>query len=356
MTDPDPLVEAVPNFSEGRDRAVVDAIAEALDGDGSRVLHVDSNRDAHRTVVTLAGSLSAVERALFRGVAEATRRIDMRGRTGEHIRVGASDVVPIVALDGSETSRARCVEAAHRLGGRVADELAVPVFFYEDAALRAPYRSLPRCRRGGYDALPGRFRRARTSGRGGPDLGPTNWGRVGRSGASVVGARGLLVAMNFTLDGPYVDLARRIAAAIRSAGPGDRPDRRDGLRAVGWTMAGYAGRAQVSTNLLDPARTTVGDVHRLVGRLAAQEGATVVGAELIGLVPAWVLVDAGRAAAGEAPARRPAAQVLDAEAADDDAAIEAGAVALGLDHLGESVEDLKQRCLERRLRAHGLLD
>jgi len=351
----DSLVEAVPNFSEGRDAGVIDAIAAALDGHGARVLHVDPNPDAHRTVVTLAGPLAAVEAALFAGVAEATERIDMRGRTGEHIRVGASDVVPLVALDGTEASRTACVEAAHRLGRRLADELALPVYFYEDAALRAPFRSLPRCRRGGYEALPGRFARQRTTGRDGPDVGPVNWGRVARSGASVVGSRGLLVAMNFTLDGPHVDLARRIAADIRSTGSEERPDRREALRAVGWTMKGYGGRAQVSTNLLDPRVTPAHDVHALVARRAAAGGATVVGAELIGLVPAWVLVDAGRAAAGEVPPRRPDGQVLDLEAADDEAGIEAGIAALGLGHLGATVDDLKQRCLEARLRAHGLL-
>lgn len=348
----DPLVCSIPNFSEGRDRAVIDAIVDALDGDGAHVLHVDPNPDAHRVVVTLAGPLPAVERALFRGIATATSLIDMRGRTGEHIRVGASDVIPFVALDGLAASAEACVAAAHRLGRRLASELSIPVYFYEDAALRDRFRALPRCRRGGYEALPGRFAEHRRTGRDGPDVGPTEWLEVARSGASVLGARGLLVAMNFTLDGGDVDLARRIAAAIRTRGPKGRVDRREGLRAVGWVMAGYAGRAQVSTNLLDPVVTPAGAVHTLIRRLAAVEGARVAGAELIGLIPAWVLADASVPGDGY----RVPGKVLDFQAADDHAAITAGIRALGLTHLGDSEEDLKQRCLEARLRAHALLD
>ncbi|HCP46873.1 MAG TPA: glutamate formimidoyltransferase, partial [Deltaproteobacteria bacterium] len=192
-----PLVEAVPNFSEGRDPRVIAAISEALDGDGAQVLHVDRNPDANRTVVTLAGPLPAVTSALFRGMAAAVQSIDMRRQDGAHIRVGSADVVPLVCLEPDELALSACVREMAALAGRVGTDLGVPVFLYEKSALRPAFRSLPRCRRGGYEALAQRFA---SGGADGPDLGPDEFTEsVAQTGASVLGVRELLVALNFTL-------------------------------------------------------------------------------------------------------------------------------------------------------------
>ena len=341
------MVEAVPNISEGRDSAAIETIAAAFEGHGARVLHVDPNPDANRTVITLAGPLSAVEQALFDGISMAVEHIDMRTQTGAHIRIGAADVVPIVPLSGGGRTMVRCAEAAQRLSLRLAGELSLPVYLYENAAKRTAYRSLPRCRRGGYERLRSRFSAEEAEG---PDLGPSCWSdAVARSGASVVGARDLLVAMNFTLDSRDEELARSVARALRTNGEPARPHRLRHLRAVGWTMPGYEGRVQVSTNLLDARETPVQQVLEAVRRLA---GVEVLGAELIGLIPARSLRDAGLFARGEPVPEWPATQVLDPAAAAEDELLAEGARYLGLDHLGGEAL-FKSRVLEWRLREAG---
>ncbi|MEE2829761.1 MAG: glutamate formiminotransferase [Myxococcota bacterium] len=340
------LVEAVPNFSEGRDRHVLGRIAAALDGDGATVLHVDPNPDAHRTVITLAGELEAVCSALFRGVAEATRLIDMRKQHGAHIRVGAADVLPVVALGPGDPR-----PAVQRLAERLASELEIPIFLYERSALRTPFASLPRCRRGGYEALAERFQDPED----GPDLGPPHWcDGSARSGATVVGVRDLLVAMNFTLDSRDLGLAKGIARAIRTVGPADRADCFPALRAVGWTMPAYEGRVQVSVNLLDPRSTSA---HAVLERIRALAGeVAVLGAELIGLTPARVLRDAALHGRGLPEPGWPAEQVLDGPAATEEELLQEGVRVLGLDHLGreQGMDIVQTRVLERQLLEAGL--
>ncbi len=339
------LVEAVPNFSEGRDPAVIDAIAAALDGGGARVLHIDPNADAHRTVITLAGPLDAVTAALKRGIREAVARIDMRTHRGAHLRVGAADVVPIVPLPFTAAAVQSCVEAVQTLGHELAAELGLPIYLYERSALRGGYAALPRCRRGGYEALEARWADAA----GQPDLGPKAWGPgPARTGATVLGVRDVLVAMNFTLNSTDEALARGIARALRSAGPADRPHRRAALRTVGWTMDGYDGRVQVSTNLLNVRVTSAWEVFQAVSDLAAEGSAEVVGAELIGLVPAKVLTDAASAASGVAPPGWEEGAILNAASGNDVAALRDGAGALRIDHLGGGIStaDIQSRTLE----------
>ena len=347
------LVEAVPNFSEGRDRAAIDAIAAALEAGGATVLPVDPNADAHRTVVTLAGDLTDVVAGLFAGVAEAIARIDLRSHAGAHLRVGAADVVPIVPLLPAADSEAACVAAVRALGERLADELDLPIYFYERSALRRPYRALPRCRRGGYEALRDRWRDPDDR----PDRGPQAWSEsVARTGATVLGVRDVLVAMNFTLDSRDEALAKRIARAIRAAGPAGRPHRLPAVRAVGWTMPGYAGRVQVSTNLLDVRVTSAWEALQAIEGRAAEEGARVLGAELIGLTPARVLAGAFAAASGTAPPDESDDAILDAQAADEVEALVGGAGALRLGHLGGGMDtvDIQSRVLECALRSAGL--
>jgi glutamate formiminotransferase len=338
-------VEAVPNVSEGRDRAVIDHIAAAFDRRPARLLHVDPNADAHRTVFTLAGPADAVAEALIAGAEAALRGIDMRTQRGAHPRVGAVDVVPIVPLWPS------ALAAAHRVAAMVAaalaDDLAVPVYLYEQSARRARFVALPACRRGGWEALPARL----PSFDDGPDLGPTAWSdAAARSGASVVGVRDLLVAMNFSIGSDDLALARSLAARLRDGGgPGGLPS----VRAIGWAMPGYR-LVQVSANLLDVRRTPA---HRVLAALRALSPAPVLGAELIGLAPARVFADAALAAIGGEPPAWPPGRIVDGKAAADEASLTTGVVALGLDHLGEPAGKLAvARTLETRLLAAGFGD
>ena len=346
-----PLVEAVPNFSEGCDQKVIDAIATALDGQGARVLHVDANPDANRTVVTLAGPLSAVTDALFRGIGVALERIDMRSQQGAHIRIGAADVVPLVLLEPGDEAKRACLNAVNELANRLASDFNLPLFFYEDSARRAPFRSLPRCRRGGYEALETRFQDPED----GPDLGPSLFSeRTAATGATVVGLRSLLVAMNFTLDSDDADIATQIALAIRSKGPPGRPHRLPYLRAIGWKMNGYGGKAQVSVNLLRIDVCSVLDAFEAVRSLSPVE---VLGSELIGLAPGRVFREAGLAARGQEHSGGGGDGVLSPVAAADEALLVEGAEYLGLGHLDawRPREELSARILELRLRSVGML-
>lgn len=351
----EPLVEAVPNFSEGRDHQAIDAIAHALDGEGAQVLHVDPNPDANRTVITLAGPLDAVTAALHRGVGAALSCIDMRTQQGAHIRMGAADVLPVVLLEPGDQARARCIEAVAALGERLAHDFNLPIFLYEDSAQRQPFRSLPRCRRGGYEALEARFAAGAADGSDGPDLGPKSWSPgVAGCGASVLGLRPLLVAMNFTLDSEDLELAQSLAGAIRSAGAADRPHRLPWVRALGWTMPGYGGKAQVSVNLLNIDECPA---HRVLGSLSALCDGRILGAEIIGLAPARVFRDAGLAARGEVPVPLAAGGVLNPAAATEWELLLEGAELLGFGHLDawRPKQELKARILELRLAAVGML-
>ncbi len=349
------LVEAVPNFSEGRDVQVIERIAASLDGDGARVLHVDANADANRTVVTVAGPLSAVTAALHRGVGTALSLIDMRQQQGAHIRIGAADVLPIVLLEPGQERRRECLEAVAQLGDRLAEDFGLPIFLYEDSAARSEFRSLPRCRRGGYERLESRFASGAASGVDGPDLGPKDWSpNVARTGASVLGLRRLLVAMNFTLDSSDEDMASAVAAAIRFSGPAGRPHALPAVRAVGWSMPGYGGRVQVSVNLLDINECSA---HRVLASIQELSVARVLGGELIGLAPAQVFHHAGLAKRGEQPAPVAADGILNPVAVADWELLRSGSELLGFGHLDawRPKHDLKARILELRLAAVGML-
>lgn len=276
---PDRLVECVPNFSEGRDRAVIDALAGAAASvDGAAVLDVDPDRWHNRTVITMVGEPEPLAEAAFRAVREAAGRIDLTEHEGEHPRIGAADVVPFVPLDGLDLDGApgagihRCVELAGRLGRRVADDLRIPVYLYGEAA-RKPDRKVPApFRKGGFEEL----REAigtdpdRKPDFGRPMVHPT-------AGATAVGARRLLVAYNVFLDTRDVSLAERIARSIRASSGGLLR-----VQALGFEVDG---RAQVSTNLLDVDVTSPLDVFEAVRREAEEAGAEVIGSEIVGLAP-----------------------------------------------------------------------
>ena len=287
------IIECVPNYSEGRDPAVIDAIVSAIGSvPGVQVLHVDPGEAANRTVVTFAGAPEAVVEAAFRGSATAQERIDMRLHHGEHPRTGAIDVLPLVPVSG--VTLAECAVMARGLAERMFRELGIPCFCYEAAAFRPERQNLAVCRIGEYEGLQARMDD--------PDKRPDFCGgwdeRAARSGASNVGARNFLIAVNFNLDSTSADLATEIARDVRQKGrkgPDGQwvPGPLKGCKAIGWYIEEY-GVAQVSMNVTDIDATPLHVAYETVCRAAEARGVRVTGTEIIGLVPRRVLVEAGR--------------------------------------------------------------
>jgi glutamate formiminotransferase/formiminotetrahydrofolate cyclodeaminase len=308
------LVECVPNFSEGRDRPVIDKICAEVEGvEGARLLDVDPGAATNRTVVTFAGPPEAVAEAAFRAIRRAAELIDMSRHRGEHPRIGATDVCPFVPLAG--VTMADCVALAREVGRRVGEELGIPVFLYEEAALRPERRALSEIRQGEYEGLPEKLRDPAFR----PDFGPAAFNA--RAGATVVGAREFLIAYNVTLNTKDRRLAQEIASMIREGGraakgPDGRPLRDasgntvrvagtlKAVRATGWYIAEY-GRAQVSINLTNYRVTPPHAAFEEVCRLAETLGLRVTGSEIVGLVPLEAILMAGRhyrARQGRSPA------------------------------------------------------
>jgi glutamate formiminotransferase len=275
-----PIVESVPNFSEGRRAEVIQAIVAAYSSvAGARVIDVSSDHDHNRTVVTLVGSPEAVSEALFRGIAKAAELIDMNEHEGEHPCIGATDVVPFVPVRG--ITMAECVELARRLARRVADELGIPTYLYAEAATRPDRVVLADIRRGNYAGLKADLEAGNVERR--PDFGPD---RLGSAGATVIGARQFLIAYNIYLTTDNVEIAKAIAKAIRHSSGGMRY-----LQAMGVLVEG---RAQVSMNFLDYTKTPLARVTELIRREAARYGVGIQRAELVGLIPQQALLDAAQ--------------------------------------------------------------
>ncbi|MGA7241022.1 MAG: glutamate formimidoyltransferase [Bryobacteraceae bacterium] len=276
------LVECVPNFSEGRDLAKVDAIVEAIASAGASILHRTSDPDHNRSVVTFVAQAETVGEAALRGVRKAVELIDLRIHTGVHPRIGAADVVPFVPLRG--ISMEECAALATEVGGRIWKELRVPVYLYEASARRPQCVSLPDVRRGQFEGLQAEARTnpERCPDFGGPELHPS-------AGASVVGARKLLVAFNALLDTTDLQIAQEIARAVRGSTGGLAS-----LRAIGVYLASR-GQAQVSMNLTDFERTGMHVALEAVRTEASKRGASVTSTELIGLAPAKALEAAAAA-------------------------------------------------------------
>lgn len=273
------IVECVPNFSEGLRQEVVDQIVGALASvEGVRVLDVQSDADHNRSVVTVVGEPEAVEEAAFQGIERAARLIDMDQHQGEHPRMGATDVVPFVPIAG--VTMVDCVEMARRLGERVGRELAIPVYLYEEAASRPERRNLADVRRGEYEGLKMEIE---TDPHRAPDFGPA---RVGKAGATAIGARPPLVAFNVYLNTDDVAIAKAIARAVRHSSGGLRY-----VKALGLLVEG---RAQVSMNLTDHRQTPVHRVVEMIRREAAHYGVTIVSSEVVGLIPNEALLDTAR--------------------------------------------------------------
>ena len=287
------IIECVPNYSEGRDRTVIDAIVAAIASvPDVRVLNVDPGQAANRTVVTFVGPPEAVVEAAFRGSATAQERIDMRRHTGTHPRIGATDVLPLVPVEG--VTLEECAELARSLAKRMYEELGIPCYCYEAAAFKPARRNLAVCRAGEYEGLKEKMEDPERR----PDFGGAWDETAARSGASVVGARNFLIAVNFNLDTTSAELASEVAYDVREKGR-QLPDGSwvrgplKGCKAIGWYIEEY-GIAQVSMNVTDIAATPLHVAFEAVCQAAAARDLHVTGTEIIGLVPRRVLLDAGR--------------------------------------------------------------
>lgn len=303
------IIECVPNFSEGRDKSIIKSITDTIEAvEGVTLLDVDPGEATNRTVVTFVGEPDAVVEAAFQSVKRAAELIDMRQHHGAHPRMGATDVLPLIPIAG--ITLAECAELARTLAKRIADELAVPTYCYEAAAFTPERKNLAVCRAGEYEALPERLNRPGK----GADFGDRQFDEsVARTGATAVGARDFLIAVNFNLNTTSTRRANAVAFDVREKG---RPMREGGspvgkpvkdesgrtvmipgtlksTKAIGWYIDEY-GIAQVSMNITDISVTPLHVAFDEVCRAASARGLRVTGTEIVGLVPRRAIIDAGR--------------------------------------------------------------
>ncbi|MDO9300818.1 MAG: glutamate formimidoyltransferase, partial [Anaerolineales bacterium] len=276
------LIECIPNFSEARRPEIIDQIVAAINSvEGARLLDRSSDLDHNRTVLTFAGTPAGVEEAAFRAIKTASELIDLDQHTGAHPRIGATDVVPFVPLSG--VSMKECVALAQRLGQRVGLELNIPVYLYEAAATRPERTNLENIRKGQYEGL--KLALSEVEGQGDPnrkpDFGPS---KLPKAGATVIGARNPLVAFNVYLTTDDVDIAKKIAKAVRQSS--------GGLRYVKGLGLLVDGRAQVSMNLTNFRETPIARVVEFIRREAQRYGVGIHHSELVGLIPQEALADA----------------------------------------------------------------
>jgi len=272
-----PLIECIPNFSEARRPEVVEAIVQAITAiPGVTLLDCHSDSDHNRTVVTFVGAPQAVEEAAFQGIRKAAELIDLNKHTGSHPRLGATDVVPLVPI--RDVIMADCVALARRLGKRVGQELKIPVYLYEEAAVRPERQNLENIRRGQYEGLKAEIK---SNPERKPDYGPT---RLGPAGATVIGARHPLIAFNVYLDTDDVSIAKAIARTIR-ASSGGLPC----VKALGMLVEG---RAQVSMNLTNYRQTPIQQVMEALRREAGKNKVEIHHSEVVGLIPQEALTQA----------------------------------------------------------------
>lgn len=301
------IVECVPNFSEGRDRSIIDAIAQSIrDVKGARLLSVEPDKDYNRTVVTFVGEPASVLEAAYQATRTASERISMTTHKGEHPRLGAVDVVPFVPI--SNTTMEECVGLAREYGQRVADDLKIPIYLYEYAATSPERRNLATIRKGEYEGLPAKLKDPSWK----PDFGEPAFNP--KSGATVAGARKFLIAYNVNLNTADARIAQEIALRIREIGrplknaaggvvkneKGETvkvPGTLKAVKAMGVFLERFK-IAQVSINLVDFETTPPHVVFEEVRRQARTLGHDATGSEVVGLTPLTALLMAGRHFAG----------------------------------------------------------
>lgn len=291
------IIECVPNFSEGRDKQVIAAIADAISRVGGvTLLNVDPGQATNRTVMTFAGTPEAVVEAAFQAIKTASEKIDMRKHHGEHPRIGATDVCPLIPVSG--VTMEQVVAYARDLARKVGEELGIPVYCYESAAFSEQRKNLAVCRAGEYEGLEEKLKDPLWK----PDYGPGVYTeRTASTGLTVIGARDFLIAVNFNLNTTSVRRANAIAFDVREKGrkvmvngketwqPGTLKE----CKAIGWYIKEY-GIAQVSMNITNIAVTPLHVAFDQVCDKAYSRGIRVTGTELVGLVPKSTLLDAGR--------------------------------------------------------------
>lgn len=303
------LIECVPNFSEGRNMEVINAITAEISGtEGVKLLNVDPGAATNRTVVTFVGEPEAVCDAAFKAVKKASQLIDMRNHKGAHPRIGATDVLPLIPVSGVSLEEA--AQMARDLAKRISEELAIPTYNYEAAAQRPERKNLAVVRKGEYEGLAKKI----STEEGRPDYGPAEYTeQAAMSGATVVGARDFLVAVNFNLNTTSTRRANAIAFDVREKGRPVReggkvtgkimkdengkdiwtPGTLKGCKAIGWYIDEYR-VAQVSMNITNISQTSLHEAYEEVVRSATSRGIRVTGTEIVGLVPKSVLIDAGK--------------------------------------------------------------
>ena len=302
------IIECVPNYSEGRDKTIIDAIVAAISAiEGVKVLDVDPGEATNRTVVTFVGEPEPVVEAAFQGAKKAQELIDMRRHHGAHPRSGATDVLPLIPVSGITLEE--CAALARKLAWRMYEELGIPCYLYEAAAQKPERKNLAVCRAGEYEALPEKMADPDRK----PDFGGAYDEVAAKAGASNVGARNFLVAVNFNLNTTSTRRAMAVAFDVREKGRKAReggsltgkllkdengeqiwiPGTLKGCKAIGWYIDEY-GIAQVSMNITDIDATPLHVAFEEVSRAAAARGLRVTGAEIVGLVPKRVLLEAGR--------------------------------------------------------------
>ncbi|HAJ98513.1 MAG TPA: glutamate formimidoyltransferase [Bacteroidales bacterium] len=300
------LIECVPNFSEGRDMGIIDRITQEIEGvDGVKLLDVDPGKATNRTVVTFVGTPDEVLEAAFRAVKKASELIDMSKHKGEHPRMGATDVCPLIPV--ANITMEEVAQYARKLAERIGTELGIPIYCYEEAAFEPKRRNLANCRSGEYEGLPEKLTKPEWK----PDFGPAAFNA--RTGATAVGARDFLIAYNINLNTTSTRRANSIAFDVREKGRVKRegdpitgkivkdengdpvyiPGSLKSVKAIGWFIEEY-GVAQISMNLTNISVTPVHIAFDEVCRKADERGIRVTGSELVGLVPKKALIDAGK--------------------------------------------------------------
>lgn len=279
------LIECVPNFSEGRNKHTLDEIKNCL-GQGSKVhlLGYESGESVNRSVFTFVGEPENVIDAAYKAISVASELIDMQTHKGVHPRIGACDVCPFIPLNSDPASMDVCIEASRKLAMKVGNDLGIPVFLYGESASNTDRRELASLRRGGYEGLAPKMQDRNYV----PDFGPSIFNA--RSGATVIGARPILVAYNISLSTTSLGIAEQIAKQIRVARSDESGFK--AVKAMGWVIDDRDFKcAQISMNLMDYKTTGIFEVFQRVKFLAETLGVSVTGSEIVGLVPLAALLD-----------------------------------------------------------------